>query len=367
MPVFILYRYLIKDVLINFAAILLVLMLILLGGVFVRLLSRVVDGVVDAELLLPMLFWGIVESMSTLLVISLFLGMLLSLGRLYKDSEIYAIRATGLGDMDITKMYLWIASAVAVVLLILVSWLAPLSKTNIYELRQIAAQKFDLAGITPGQFLRVPGGNSVVFAESVDTELGVLKNLYLFEDNETRTRLLTATEGKQTDGGLDEARYLDFFDGYIYEADKERGNHTVGSFAESGLFLPGLVAGTMKRKSSMELLPTLWRSTKRIDQAELHWRLSFPISVLVLTVLAVPLSYTSPRKGRFGKLALAILIYILYSNLLGVGKSWLESGAIPGAFGLWWVHVMVLALGLYLMYRQGQFVLRSRSALAASR
>lgn len=355
-----LHRYLIKDVLINFLAILIVLMLILLGGVFVRLLSRVVDGVIDADLLLPMLLWGTVESLSTLLVISLFLGMLLSLGRLYKDSEIYAIRAIGLGDVDIVKIYLSVASVVAVILLILVAWLAPWSKIHIYELRQIAAQKFDLSGITPGQFIKLPGGSGVVFAESVDTDQGVLKNIYLFEDNAAHTRLLTASQGKQTEAGVDAARYLDFFKGHIYESDKSRGQHAVGEFVESGVFLPGLVARQIKRKSSTEELPALWKSDELADRAELQWRLSFPISILILTILAVPLSYTTPRKGRFGKLALAILIYILYSNLLGVGKAWMESGAVPAYVGLWWVHILVLSLGLYLLLRQGQLPLLTR-------
>ncbi|MGV6817428.1 MAG: LPS export ABC transporter permease LptF [Thiotrichales bacterium] len=358
-----LYRYLIKDVLVNFLAILLVLMLILLGGVFVRLLSRVVDGVIDADLLLPMLFWGTVESLSTLLVISLFLGMLLSLGRLYKDSEIYAIRAIGLGDIDLIRVYLVVGSFVAVVLFVLVAWLAPWSKTHIYELRQIAAQKFDLSGITPGQFIKLPGEDGVVFAESVDTDKGLLKNIYLFEDNSERTRLMTASQGKQTSGGIAESRYLDFFQGYIYEHDKNREQYAAGSFVESGLYLPGLVASQIQRNSTTKELPALWKGHNLTDSAELHWRLSFPVSMLVLTFLAVPLSYTTPRKGRFGKLAVAILIYILYSNLLGVGKIWIESGAIPAVLGLWWVHLLVLSLGIYLLYRQGQLNLAGKNRL----
>lgn len=358
-----LYRYLIKDVLINFLAILLVLMLILLGGVFVRLLSRVVDGVIDAELLLPMLFWGTIESLSTLLVISLFLGMLLSLGRLYKDSEIYAIRAIGLGDIDLIRIYLVVGSFVAVVLFVLVAWLAPWSKTHIYELRQIAAQKFDLSGITPGQFIKLPGEDGVVFAESVDTDKGLLKNIYLFEDNSERTRLMTASQGKQTSGGIAESRYLDFFQGYIYEHDKNRKQYAAGSFVESGLYLPGLVASQIQRNSTTKELPALWKGHSLTDSAELHWRLSFPVSMLVLTFLAVPLSYTTPRKGRFGKLAVAILIYILYSNLLGVGKTWIESGTIPAVLGLWWVHLLVLSLGIYLLYRQGQLNLAGKNRL----
>lgn len=91
----------------------------------------------------------------------------------------------------------------------------------------------------------------------------------------------------------------------------------------------------------------LWNS-KRIDyRAELHWRLSLPIAAFLLAVLALPLSYTTPRKGRYSKLALAILIYLIYSNLLGIGQTWVEKQKVPDWLGLWWVHGIAVFIIVY--------------------
>jgi lipopolysaccharide export system permease protein len=79
--------------------------------------------------------------------------------------------------------------------------------------------------------------------------------------------------------------------------------------------------------------------------AELQWRLSVPLSVLILTFIAVPLSYARPRQGRFGQLALAILLYVFYANLILISKSWMEHGDVPSWLGMWWPHLVLLALG----------------------
>ncbi len=352
----IIHRYLIKDVLLNFLAILIVLLLILLGGVFVRLLSKVVDGTIEASLLFPMMFWGAVESFTTLLVISLFLGMLLSLGRLYKDSEIYALRAIGLGDLQLLLPYLQVTVGVALVLLFLVIWGGPWAKQHVYELRFIAAQKFDLAAITPGQFVRVPNSDDVIFAQASDTKTGALHEIYLFQSQPSLQRIITAQSGRQVTPRDSTERFLEFQNGFIHEIDSSGKRWVEGRFEKSGVYIPGLLQSLLPHKASMLPFTELFASADPQKQAELQWRLSFPISLIVLTILAIPLSYTSPRKGRFGKLAIAILVYLTYSNLLGLSKSWIESGKLPAMLGLWWVHALVLALAFYLLFKQGQIL-----------
>src|SRR5690606_25925587 len=90
----------------------------------------------------------------------------------------------------------------------------------------------------------------------------------------------------------------------------------------------------------------------RLDHAELQWRISSPLSLLVLAVLAVPLSRSSPREGRYSRVGLGLLIYIIYANSLSIARVWLERGYVPEWIGLWWVHAIAGLVGLALLARE---------------
>jgi lipopolysaccharide export system permease protein len=93
-------------------------------------------------------------------------------------------------------------------------------------------------------------------------------------------------------------------------------------------------------------------SEDREARAELHWRIGSPLATLVLVLLALPLARTPPRASRHGQLLVALLAYILYLNLLALGRAWLASGTVPLALGLWWVHGPALAIALWLLWRE---------------
>jgi lipopolysaccharide export system permease protein len=91
---------------------------------------------------------------------------------------------------------------------------------------------------------------------------------------------------------------------------------------------------------------SLWDSNDPNRRAELHWRIAMPISCVVLTLLAIPLSRLRPRQGRYARVWVAVVIYFLYSNLISVGKVWVARGTVPEALGLWWTHAAVVLLAL---------------------
>jgi lipopolysaccharide export system permease protein len=112
----------------------------------------------------------------------------------------------------------------------------------------------------------------------------------------------------------------------------------------------------MGRVASNKAMPTseLWNSKDLEYKAELQWRLTIPISTLIIAMLALPLSQTTPRSGRYANLALAIVLYLVYSNLLSVSTTWIEKQTIPIWIGTWWVHGLALALLFVLLKRKGQ-------------
>ena len=98
----------------------------------------------------------------------------------------------------------------------------------------------------------------------------------------------------------------------------------------------------------------LLASDAPVDRAELHWRLAPVLTLLVLTIIAVPLAKTEPRRGRFSGLAAAILVYVIYANLLAAGRGWLERSQLPEYSGLWWVHGLFLVVaGMMLLVQRG--------------
>ena len=105
-----------------------------------------------------------------------------------------------------------------------------------------------------------------------------------------------------------------------------------------------------RRRSQMPTIDLIG-STDLEDQAELQWRIAVPVALVVLLTVAVPMAHARPREGRYGRLAYAILIFLIYMNMMSIGKSWIEAGTVPAAFGLWWVHLNFLAYALVLLAR----------------
>ena len=105
----------------------------------------------------------------------------------------------------------------------------------------------------------------------------------------------------------------------------------------------------------------LWQSDDPEHKAELDWRITLPVSTLIIVMMALPLSQTTPRGGRYSKLALGILLYLIYSNLLGIGKAWISKGVVPYWIGTSWVHVLgVITLYILLRY-SGLIMAKNRS------
>ena len=136
-------------------------------------------------------------------------------------------------------------------------------------------------------------------------------------------------------------------------------------YAEYGVLLPEPKDLVYPLKIKALSSFTLWQSDDPEYLSELDWRITLPVACFIITLMALPLSQTSPRGGRYAKLGLAILLYLVYSNLLGAGSSWISKGTLPMWLGTSWVHVTALAL-LYLMLRNAGFTgRRTRAAVKA--
>jgi len=159
--------------------------------------------------------------------------------------------------------------------------------------------------------------------------------------------VLVANKGYQEEQGEDS--FMVLIDGYRYESEHGKLNYTITKFAEHRIKLPKIISSADGTKHDAMPTEQLWFSDQIVLQAELQWRLSFPLSVILLAILAVPLSHTTPRQGQYSKLVSGILIYLVYNNLLNVAKKWVERGDVSPIIGVWWVH-LILAMIILILF-----------------
>lgn len=347
----IIHRYILKEIGLTFLGVTLLLLLIFLSGTFVRILAEAAEGDYPAKIVLSLFALKAVGNMVLILPISLFLGVMLALGRLYKDSEMAAMTACAVGPEHVLRSVAQIATLVAAIVAVLAIYVGPWAEELSHRLLDEAQAKVEIEGIVPGRFNQSESGDELIYAASAGKGDGELIDIFAHQRKEGRLTLLTAKSAKTYLDKLTGHRYLLLRDGYRYEGTPGTAEYRTIHFAEHGLLLQTREVVVSKRRRNAIPSTTLWRSMDPPDTAELQWRIATPISALLLALLAVPLSKTNPRQGRFGRLFIGIMLVVIYNNLLSVGRSALAKGDISPWIGVWWVHLL-LAVMVFLLYRQ---------------
>jgi lipopolysaccharide export system permease protein len=189
-----------------------------------------------------------------------------------------------------------------------------------------------------------------------------LHDVFLQTQRDDRVNVVLAARGRRMVDPVTSEQSFIFHDGKVYEGVPGQGKFLVVEFDEQ--HVPVHAGEEDERVELVAAKPTgeLLRSVALADRAELHWRLSLPLSLIVLALLAVPLSRSSPREGRYGRLGIALFVYLIYTNLLSIGRFWIERGVVNEAAGMWWVHAVVGLLGLLLLARESGWFVRARVA-----
>jgi lipopolysaccharide export system permease protein len=251
-------------------------------------------------------------------------------------------------------------SCFAAVIAVGLAWLSfvqvPRADHQAQLLRQSAVKEAQFGQLDAGRFrsFMSGGGDAVFYAERVDAE-GVLHNVFVRRDTADRVEVAladTATYSKAASNGM---HFVTLFNGRRYEGMPGQSDFRVIEFREHGI---PIVTPEDKRSTEQDpdTRPTgeLLGSRAPEDIAQLQFRASSPIMALILTLLAVPMSRLRPRQGRYARVGFAIVVYMVYANLLSASKVWVEKGQLPPAIGVWWVHVLLLGFGLYLIHREGR-------------
>lgn len=314
-------------------------------------LGRTVRGDYAQSIVAQLIAWQTVRHVDLMLPLGFYLGVLLTLGRWYRDSEMTVLAACGVGLPQLLRPVLLLAAGVALLVAVLAFQLTPYATRAIQELRAESSERPELAGITPGTFSASAADGRILYAEQVAPD-GVMAQVFLHNAGDGRPRVILAQTGRAyvEDG----RRYAQLRDGWAYEGTPGQADYRVVRFETYTVRLTESAATAPP--PTIEALPTraLLATAGAEAAAERHWRLAKPLLVFVLALYAVVLAHTDARRGRMANLFAAILVYFIYSNLLGLGETWILRGQVPPALGLWWVHGLMAGVALYLFHRRSR-------------
>lgn len=358
-------RYVFKECALATLGVIAVLLLILLGNTLVRILGDIAEGKLPGDALWPMLSINLVHYLIVLIPFGLYLGILFGMGRLYKDSEMTALFACGIGTRRLYRAILALALPLATITLALSMFLAPWTVGKQDVIKHQARHQSELLGLVPGQFNTSGNGRQTLFFEYLSADGREMRQTFLHSLGE-ESRLVTTASKAVRSGKAGQDPYIVFEQGTSYSGTPGRADYRITEFAAQGVRIRQAAPPALSLRISATPTSELMASRNPKARAEWHWRLAIPVACLLLALFALPLSYTSPRKGRFAKLGIGVLIYIIYTNLLGLGRAWVERAIVPDWLGMWWVHALMLGWLLWLLAeREGAGLLGFRKRSVA--
>ncbi|MDP3857485.1 MAG: LPS export ABC transporter permease LptF [Stagnimonas sp.] len=348
----ILDRYLIRDAVAAWLAVAVVLLAIMLSTRFAFFLALSAKGDLPPDLLFKVVGLSSLRYLVLLVPVSLLLGVMLSLGRLYKDNEVVALTGCGVGIARFYRPYLLLGGAMALFTGALAFQISPWAARQADYLLKDAKRLVQYTPFEAGRFKAVADGRAVFYTSSISGDGSELGEVLAFVEEDSGTTLVTAKRGEQSIDTETGERRITLREGQRARVTAGQAQVEIADFAALGTRItpPDFIFSSGSR--AIQTTAALLASGDAKDRAELHWRIAAPLSALILVLLAVPLAHVGPRQGRYGKLVLGILVYLVYSNLLSLGQAWLAKDSLPPAFGLWWVHALFLAFAGALIWRR---------------
>jgi len=353
----IIFRYLCRELLGATLAVSAVLLLMVMSGRFVKYLAEAAAGDLSAGILFSLMGYRLPGFLELVIPLGFFVGILLAYGRLYIESEMTVLHACGFSERQLLRYTMVPALLVAAFVAAMSLYLTPTGIERTSHLLTADKTRNEFDHLVPKKFIATEGDRAVYYAEGLSDDRSTMHNVFLAElgssrgETETDYQVVTvASEGIQQIDPETGLRYLVLKDGYRYEGIPGQKDYRQMAFSsyEVLLDIPRVRSKTSERIQSMSTA-ALWKSDNPRERGNLHWRFSLPVLVLIVAVLAVPLSRTNPRQGRYAKMIPAVLLYIIYLVALQGVRGGIEDGKIEQPWALWLVHPPFLILGLLLL------------------
>ncbi len=344
-------RSLIREFSLIAIAVVGVLLALILTRLLILLLGKAAMGDVLPEAVLGLIAFGLLTYLPVLLGIAVFVAVLLALSRSYRDSEMTVWFTSGLSIAAWIRPVLQFALPVAVLCGLLSLGLAPWSQAQSVEYQRLLESRDEVSSVTPGVFRESKSSDRVFFVDKLTERDDVVNNVFVQSTQNNRMGVMVAKRG-YVETAANGDRFIVLRDGRRYEGTPGALDYRTVDFDRYAIRIEPREAKreapSTKATSSLDLL----KGHKPEQLAELHWRLALPLAVLIMGLFAIPLAFVNPRSGKSWNLVFAVLIYAVYNNLLSVFQAYTAQGKIHGWVGLWPVHGAMVAILVFLFYRQ---------------
>ncbi len=318
-------------------------------------LADAVSGLLPLDFVIMLLLLKIAIALEVLLPTTLYLSVVIALGRMYRDSEMVALESCGVGTLKVGKSVFYFAFMVAVLVAILSLYVRPWSFGKVYWLKAQAQSDFDISQMEGGQFYEIKSAKLLIFAENVNHRKDRAEKVFVSTRDGKKHQIIFANKVYQRIDPTSAGKLLLLQNGHMYEFEQSGAEGKITEFQQWVLRLTPkeIIPKRYRRKAASTA--HLMQSDNPEDIAELQWRMSTPLSTLLLALLGVLLSRTTPRQGKYAKVMVAFMIFAVYYPMSVVTKNWVEKGAINPLPGIWAVQVALGGLILYLAWRQNIF------------
>ncbi len=360
-------RYILLEVLKVFSAIFGTLMLIVFSMLFLRTLEEVNIGALGTDLVIRFMGLQITRDVSNLIPPAFFISVLVALGRMARDSELIALSACGLGPARMYRSLLFFAIPVALATGFISFYVKPQAVAEIQKiLHQRKDQVSQITGIKQGRFYQHQQGQTTVYVEAIEDKKR-LRNIFIHDRDEDQIRLVVSETGERR---VDEAsgdQFVTLYNGRRYDGVPGSPEYSIGTFERYNLRIEPKELKHFKT-GKHAALPTveLIGSDDLQDTGELLDRISGPLAIFTLTLLAIPLTEKSPRQRAFGRTFLAFLTYFSFFNLHRVATNWYETGVTPSWLGSLWYQALILVLVFAILLPEAHWLKRLKRSLTGS-
>lgn len=324
---------------------------ILASIMLIRLLKDAVGGRIAPEAVASLLGFSILSFMPLLLTLMLFVAILLSLTRAYRDSEMVVWLSCGLPLTAWIRPVLKFSLPVVLAIALLSGFLSPWANYSTADYKQRLLARSDVSQVSPGAFREAKRGQRVFFVEALADDASRVGNVFVASVQNGKLGVVMSDTGYQ-EFAENGDRFVVLEHGRRYEVEPGSPAFKVMEFQRYKVRTEDSVAKPAERAPNRLPITELVLDNSNQARGDLLWRIGVPISALILALLAIPLSYVNPRAGRSANMLIAILIYAIYSNMLSVSQAWVAQGKLSFWVGVWAVHALMLLPLMLLFYRR---------------
>jgi len=347
----ILDRYIMREIIKPTVAVCVILIFIFGCYMATRFLGDALVGQLSGKTVILLILLRIVIALEVLLPTTLYLSVVVALGRMYKDSEMTALFACGVGIGRVLRPVLYSALIIAAIVASLSLFIRPLAYDWYYRLEDQALVNFDLTRMNDETFYETANGARIIYAEKVDHQRDKAKRVFIRTEREGMLQVIYAGKAKQSVDPVSGKEFIVFSDGYLYEFSRMGDDGRVIEFEKSAMSLEPKENLRLKYRVKTAPTASIAQSSDRKEIAEFQWRLSMPVATIMLALLGVSLSRSSPRRDKYAKVTMAVVIFAVYYNFSALAKKWVEKGVLDTFPGIWWVQVLMVGLLLYLFWQ----------------